>query len=273
MPRLHRIVWATLLLTLFSAVFGAARAHYLDMRKVVVEPGVLTVGIALTGRPFAYREDGVLKGFEVDFAAELARSRGLELKAVQLPRKDLAAALAAGRVDAINSMALEDELPGGAALVPFLVIGDHMMVLKSNPFRIESVEDLAGQTVSTPAGSSAEAFAREIEARLLAAGHEGMDIHSFPNRRETHFPVSMGHAAAYFIETRGALVPTLDPDSRVGVFPGVFQPRREVGLAVKADNAELIDALEHAVAAKVANGSYDRLRAKHGLPGDLSLFR
>lgn len=271
--RLAALLRTGLLLTAWMAWLGPAQTHYLDMRKVVVEPGFLTVGIALSGRPFAYREDGVLKGFEIDFVGEIAQSRGLALKPVQLSRKALTAALAAGEVDAVNTLALERDLPPDLAVVPYLAVGDHMMVLKSNPFRIETIEDLAGHTVSTPAGSSAEAFAREIDTRLRAAGHEAMAIHSFPNQREVHFPVSMGHAAAYFVETRSALVPTLDPESRVGLLPGVFKPRREVGLAIQAANADLKDALEHAVAAKVANGTYDRLLTKYGLPRDLSLFR
>jgi len=268
-----RTALTVLLLALSAAWPSPARAHYIDMRKVVIEPGVLTVGIALSGRPFAYREDGILKGFEVDLAGEIAQSRGLALKAVQLPRKGLVAALRAGQVDAVNSMPLDGKPPAGVAVVPYLVVGDHMMILKKNPFHIKSVEDLAGETVSTPAGTSAEAFAREIDRHLVAEGRPAMQIHSFPNEREVHFPVSMGHAAAYFIDTSGALVPTLDPESRVGIFPGVFKPRRAVGLAVLADKADLKDALEHAIAAKVANGTYDRLREEYGVPDELSDFR
>ena len=116
--------------------------------------------------PFAYRRDGQLRGFEIEFAAAVARSRGLELVAVQLPRADLAAALAAGEVDLVNSLALDPPVPEGVAVLPYLTVGDHMMVLKGNPFRIRAVEDLAGHTVSTTMGSSAEAFAHELSDRL-----------------------------------------------------------------------------------------------------------
>ncbi len=132
---------------------------------------------------------------------------------------------------------------------------------------------LAGRIVATTAGSSGEVFAREVNARLIAEHREPMTIHAFANHRDTHFPVSMGHAAAYFIATRSALVPSLDPDSRVRLVAGAFRPRRQVGFALRAGDRDLRNAIEHAIAAKVANGAYDRLRARHGLPDELSPFR
>jgi ABC-type amino acid transport substrate-binding protein len=248
-------------------------AHYIALRGKLVEDGTLTFGVALTGRPFAYRQDGELRGFEVAFAAAVARSRGLELKAVQLPRAELSAALKAGEVDVVNSLALDRSASEDVAVLPYLTVGDHVMVLKGNPFRIRAVEDLAGRTVSTTMGSSAEAFAHELSERLVAEGLEPMNIHAFPNQRDTHFPVSMGHAAAYFVQSVSALLPGLDPDSRVEVLEGVFRPRREVGFGLRPDDEDLRDAVEHAIAAQLASGAYDRLRAEYGIPDDLSSFR
>jgi ABC-type amino acid transport substrate-binding protein len=252
---------------------GVSGAHYIELRGKLVEDGKLTFGVALTGRPFAYRQDGELRGFEIAFAAAVARSRGLELRAVELPRGFLAVALATGEVDLVNSLALKQTAGDGAVVLPYLTVGDHMMVLKGNPFRIRVVEDLAGRTVSTTMGSSAEAFAHELSDRLVDKGLEPMNIHAFANQRDTHFPVSMGHAAAYFVRTVSALVPSQDPESRVRVFEGVFRARREVGFGLRPGDEDLRDAVEHAIAAQLASGTYDRLRAEYGVPNDLSPFR
>jgi hypothetical protein len=72
-----------------------------------------------------------------------------------------------------------------------------------------------------------------------------MTVHAFANHRDTHFPVSMGHAAAYFIATRSAPVPSLDPHSRVRLVAGAFKPRRRVGFALRAGDKELYDAIGH----------------------------
>ncbi len=272
-PMTRRGVFAFVLAGLLGALAAGAQAHYIELRGKLVADGKLTFGMALSGRPFAYRLDGALRGFEIDWAREVADSRGLELEAVQLPRGHLVEALAAGEVDLVSSFMLESAVPKGIATLSYLVVGDHMMVLKGNPFRIQGPDDLAGRIVSTTAGTTGEAFAREINRRLIAEGGAPMHIHAFVNHRDTHFPVSMGHAAAYFTATRSALVPSLDPDSRVRLVEGAFKARRQVGFALGAGNRDLYDAIEHAIAAKVANGAYDRLRAKHGRPDDLSPFR
>ena len=272
-PMSRRGTLAFLLALLLIATAAAAEAHDIKLRGKLVADGKLTFGVALSGRPFAYRLDGTLRGFEIDWAREVADSRGLELKAVQLPRGRLVEALAAGEVDLVNSFLLDGTAPEGIATLPYLVVGDHMMVLKANPFRIQGPDDLAGRIVATTAGTTGEAFAREINQRLIAEGGAPMLIHAFANHRDTHFPVSMGHAAAYFTATRSALVPSLDPDARVRLVEGAFKARRRVGFALGAGNRDLYDAIEHAIAAKVASGAYDRLRAEHGLPDELSPFR
>ena len=116
-----------LLLLVLALPLASARAHYIKLRGNLVEDGVLTFGVALTGRPFAYRLDGRLRGFEIDWAAEVAHSRGLELKPVQMHRARLIEALGAGEVDLVNSFMLDEAALESIALLPYLVIGDHMM--------------------------------------------------------------------------------------------------------------------------------------------------
>jgi polar amino acid transport system substrate-binding protein len=267
-----RLTWLAMLLIL-ALPLAPASAHYIDLKGKLVQDGSLTVGVALAGRPFAYRQDGTVKGFEVAFAGAVARSRGLDLKVVQLPRGRLLDALAAGEVDLITTLALEDPAPDGIDRLDYLVVGDHMMILKGNPFRIQEPADLAGQTVAATAGTTAETFAREIDRRLTDQGLRPMDIHTFPFQRDTHFPVSMGHAAAYFVKSVSAVLPSLDPESRVRLVEGVFRPVGEVGYGLRRGEQDLRDAVLHAIAAQVASGTYERLRREFGLPLDLSPYR
>ena len=73
----------------------------------------------------------------------------VDLKVVQLPRGSLLEALAAGEVDLITTIGLEDPAPADIEKLPYLVVGDHMMILKGNPFRIRQESDLAGRTVES----------------------------------------------------------------------------------------------------------------------------
>ena len=263
----------TLALVLLALVAApAASAHYVDLNEALHSENTLTVGIALTGQPFAYKRDGVVRGFEVEMAEAVAEAHGLALEVVRLPRAKLAAALAAGEVDAANTLAMEAE-PAGIKTVPYLVVGDHLMVLRGNPFRIREVADLSGRVTSVTSGSSAERFAHALNREFEEQGQAPMHVHSFPEERWTHFPVSMGHAQGYFIQTVSAVAADADPDSRNRMVQGVFRPAREVGFAIRADNDKLHHAVEHAVAAMVATGKYRRLRESYGLPVELSPYR
>jgi len=263
-------VWMGLFLAFFIVLPTAA--HYVRLEDELVSRNTLTLGVALTGRPFAWREEGRIRGFEIAVARAVADSHGLALKVVQLPRSDLLAALIDGEVDAVNSLAL---VKGDAAVVtiPYLTVGDHVMVLRGNPFRVRTLEDLSGRTVAATSGSSAETYAARVNDRLMAGGHEPMTVHTFPYQRDTNFPVSMGHAAAYFIQTVSAVGISQDPDSRTRLVEGMFQPSREVGFAVARKNDDLVHAVEHAIAAMVATGRYERLSEEYALPMDLSPFR
>ncbi len=197
-PRTSQRV-ATLLCAWLAVASWPSAAHYVSL-DTLVRPGALTFGVALTGKPFAYRAGGELQGFEIDVARAVAAAHGLELVLVRLSRDSLATALVDGAVDTINTLATP-ATDHRVAVVPYLVTGDHAMVLRGNPYRIRGIEDLSGRIVAATAGSSGERFAREIDARLVDAGLEPMVIHSFLETRHTPFPVSMGHASAFFAGT------------------------------------------------------------------------
>ena len=81
-PMTRRGVFAFVLAGFLGALAASAQAHSIELRGKLVADGKLTFGVALSGRPFAYRLDGALRGFEIDWAREVADSRGLELEAV-----------------------------------------------------------------------------------------------------------------------------------------------------------------------------------------------
>jgi polar amino acid transport system substrate-binding protein len=270
--RLCRRVAGVAALIVAGVAGPAAVAHYVELGNETATHDVLTMGVAMDGRPFAYRRDGAAVGFQVALARAIAESAGIGFRTVVLPRDGRVDALRQGGIDLVNSSLPGDVLPDGVALVPTLVVGDHMMVLRGNPYGMRAVDDLAGQIAAVTEGSSAEAFVRSIDAGFRAAGRRPMHIHSFPSLRWTTFPVTMGHAQAYFVETRSAVTASQDPESRVRLVEGAFRPSGEIGFLVESERAELVDALRHGVARMVATGRYAKLLADYGLPPELSAY-
>lgn len=249
-----------------------ARAHYINLDRELTQRDTFTVGISVTGRFFSQQQDGELRGFEVETARAVADAHDLTLQLVRLPRDELVPALMRGEVDAINTLALNEAI-ADTRMVPYLVVGDHVMILRGNPFRIRELDDLQGRTVAATSGSTAERFALSLNEQFKSSGGTPMQVHSFPFHRATHFPVSMGHAAAYFVQSVSAVAISADPDARTRMLEGAFRPVREVGFAVRAAEDDIYHAIEHAIAAMVATGKYERLRKDYDLPPELSPFR
>jgi ABC-type amino acid transport substrate-binding protein len=261
------VVWCYLLTV-------TASAHYIDLSDELIEKNTFTFALALAGKPFSYRENGELKGFETAVTQAVADAHGLDLKLIRLPRDELIPALENGTVDAILTLAISDSADDDQwREIPYLVIGDHAMIVRGNPFRINTLEDLSGRIAAATSGSTAEHFAAQINDTLRRQNLEPMDLHTFLDQRHTHFPVSMGHAAAYFIQTRSAVAISQDPQSRTELVEGLFQPLREVGFAVRAADRNIHHAIEHAIAALVATGKYQRLLEQYRLPPELSPYR
>ena len=260
------VAWLALVVSL------PARAHYIELERELLQSDTLTMGISATGYPFAQQQDGEFRGFEVAMAQGVADAHDLSLRLVRLPGEELAAALMRGEVDAINTLALSGTI-AATLTIPYLVVGDHVMILRGNPFRIQRLDDLQGRTVSATSGSTAERFALSLNQEFESSGGTPMQIHSFPFHRATHFPVSMGHAAAYFVKTVSAVAISQDPDARTRMLEGAFRAVREVGFTVRAGNDNIYHAIEHAIAAMVATGKYEQLRKTYRLPAELSPFR
>ena len=51
---------------------------------------------------------------------------------------------------------------------------------------------------------------------------------------------------------------------------GAFRRGREVGFAIRAGDEVIHHVIEHALAAMVATGKFDRLVGEYGLPAELS---
>jgi len=68
----------------------------------LVKKGTLTIGLEGTYAPFSYRQDGKLKGFEVDLAKKVAEKAGLKAKFVPTAWDGLIAGIGANKFDVVK---------------------------------------------------------------------------------------------------------------------------------------------------------------------------
>jgi polar amino acid transport system substrate-binding protein len=239
----------------------------------LVTPGKLTYGVAASFPPYEYVQDGEYLGFDVEMGAALAAIMGLEPEIVDMQFDGLIPALQGKRIDMINSaMYIKAEREEQVDFIPYMIIGEAIVVPQGNPKGIATMDDLSGLTVAVTVGAIEEIFANEANEELKAAGQPEMTILTLPTANDAVLATTQGRADAYLHSTPGAAYLMQEMPDTFEV-AGIFALDTRIGIAVRKGDTAMKDAVEAALAEFVASGQYDALMAKYNLPAELSLFR
>lgn len=137
----------------------------------IKEKGKLVIGITLY-EPMNYKENGVLTGFDTEFAQAVAKELGVEaeFKVIDWDNKEFE--LDAGTVDAIwNGMTLTDEVKKAMSCTDAYVKNAQVVVVKeANKSKYPDQESLKGATFAAENGSAgANAIQEMFGAENLTA--------------------------------------------------------------------------------------------------------
>jgi polar amino acid transport system substrate-binding protein len=229
----------------------------------------LHVGSDVSGAPFEYFAAGskVPLGFDIDLAHALAAKVGSPVTISNHQFDDLLAAVARGQFDAaisaISDTSAREQI---VSFIDYFIAGGGIIVPQGNPLRIFGIDALCGYAVTTEAGTSYEGDLKKQSADCVAVGLGPIRILSYATDDD---------AFAAFI---AAKAPAYVADYPVGVYRSrnanegkaleVVGRQFDVvpyGIAVSKRNAALLGALQRALLAVVADGTYDRLLKKWGL--------
>ncbi|MBI1384840.1 MAG: transporter substrate-binding domain-containing protein [Rhizobiales bacterium] len=260
-------------LAAFCAVAPAASAAEVAAPGKLVESGRLTYGTAATFRPFEYTVDGKLVGFDIELGAHMAKLMGLEPNPMPMDFKGLIPALQSGRMDLINSaMYIKPERAEQVDFVPYMRVGNEVIVRKGNPRGVNSRDDLCGAKVAVTLGGIQENYAREDDAKCKAAGKTGVEVMTFPTAQDSALAVRTGRADAFYNSTPGAIVQVAEAPDAYEIVGTTFAADTLIGFAVQKGNTDMKAAVEAALKAAVADGTYATLMKKYNLPEAVSLF-
>lgn len=269
-----RQIWSSVLaLGLIAIGFGGiASAQEIAPPTDLVEDGKLTYGVAATFPPYEYQQDGEYTGFDVEMAAALAGYMGLDVEIVDQTFDGLIPALQGGRIDIINSaMYIKPERAEQVDFVPYMLIGNAVVVPLGNPKGIASLDDLTGLTVAVTRGAIEEVYATEQNAKLKAAGQSEMTILPLPTANDAVLATEQGRADAFLHSSPGAAYLLVELPDRFEV-AATFDLNTEIGIAVRKGDTAMKTAIDAAMARFVADGTYASLMAKYNLPPELSYF-
>lgn len=240
----------------------------------VITPGVLTYGTAATFPPFEYRDkSGKLTGFDIEMGERLASLMGLRVSVLDMDFDGLIPALKGRRIDIINSaMYIKPEREKQVDFVPYMMIGESIVVLNGNPKGIRRLDDVCGKTVAVTRGAIGEVYMKQQNEVCKSKNLPEVNILALPTNQDAVLAVSHGRADAFDTSIPSA---AYLQEQRPGEFQVAvtFNLGTRIGIAVRKGDVEMRRAVEDALKIFVQSGDYDRLMKKYNLPPESSLFR
>ncbi|MEU3511297.1 ABC transporter substrate-binding protein [Streptomyces longwoodensis] len=245
--------------------------------KKIQDAGVVKVGTNAEYAPMEYQEGGKIVGVDPDIAAALGEKLGVTFQFTSGSFDGLITSLNSGRYDvAISSITdtparqngLDEsgkKLGPGVDFVDYFKAGTAVYVQKGNPKKINSIEDLCGQTAAVQRGTTYEQALQKQSKSCTDGGKKKITIESFDNDTEAQTRVKSGGAVAGVND-----YPVAVDLARKADGGNAFQVVGEqvdagpFGIAVNKDNKELTSALEAAVNAIIEDGTYKKILDKWG---------
>lgn len=234
--------------------------------------GVIKVGTDASYAPMEQTENGKIVGIDPDIATALSAQLGVKFEFTNGTFDGLITSLYTGRADAVMSAmsdtkdrqnGLDDngkKTGKGVDFVDYYTSGSSLLVKKGNPQNISTLADTCGKTVAVQRGTI---YDTAFEKQKTACGATGLKIEKYDTDAQAQTRVKAGGAvadlndtpvAAYIAQTSGG-----GKDFQVVGSPADAGP---FGIAVDKSNTQLRDALEAAVNAIIADGTYTKVLQK-----------
>lgn len=267
---LRRILPGLLALTLFFPLLSAAQAQE---PLPLLEKGKMTWGTNGAFPPFESMQDGKTVGYDVDLLEAVVAKMGLQSAPVIIDFKGLIPALLGHRIDSIMSgMYINPERSQVVDFIPYLRIGDQMLVAKGNPLHLKALADMCGHRIAAAVGTVYEKQAQAQAADCQKDGKGTLSLISLQSTAVSALAVREGRADALVASVPTVLALAKESPDAFEVAGDVFDNDTLLGWGFPKDKTALKDAVDVALKAVVADGTYAKLLKKYGLPDSSSLF-
>ena len=262
------------MLLIFSAaaMLAGQAAAQVQPPKELAHPGKITYGVAATFAPFEYMQDGKLAGFDIEMLDAMAGKMGLGVEVMNMEFKGLIPALQSKRIDIINSaMYIRPEREEQVDFVPYLTVGNEILVRAGNPKAIAGRADMCGARIAVTLGGFQEKLAREDDVNCRQAGKAAVEVMTFPTAQDAALALKNGRADAIYNSTPGAYKQVQELPNDYAIAGKTFGPFATIGIAVRKGDVDTRAAIGSALAAVRADGVIDKLLSKYGMPASAKL--
>jgi polar amino acid transport system substrate-binding protein len=221
--------------------------------KAQEEPLVFCSDIAYPPMEFFEGSDPV--GADIDIGRAIAENLGREAEFSNIGFDGIIAAILGNQCDAIiSSMNITPERSEQVDFVPYLEMGQSLVVPTGNPLGITSLESLCGIAVGAQVGTT---FLEALEAASAAceeAGEEPINITGFPSDTDGILALQADRVDAHMTDSPVAAYYIAQAEGALEIGGEVIDPIL-VGIAFNKENTELRDQVQTAVDELYADGT------------------
>ncbi len=226
-------------------------------------PAHLTIASEGARPPYNYFVGDTLEGFEIDLGRDLCRRMAVTCSFVEQDWDSLIPGLLDHRYDAI--MAAMEITPAREARIafstPYVRMPSAFLVRKDDIPAASSPEALAGRAIGVEAGGTHQAFIEKVYPRSRLRKFNSLDD-AILDLEAGRIAAALGDkdAVVAFMETRGdaTCCRILADVPRDPAFFGAG-----IGIGLRKDDVALKAAFDAALAASIADGNFERIRARY----------
>jgi polar amino acid transport system substrate-binding protein len=232
-------------------------------------PAAITVGSDVSGAPFEYYAPPPghqMLGFDIDLIAAMSKTMG-PIVVVNHSFDDLLSAVRRGKFDlAMSAISDTRDREKLVDFVDYFIAGGGIMVRAGNPHKIFAINAFCGLALTIETGTSYLADLQRESANCKAVGLAPIRILTFSTDDDAFAAFQAGKGDAYIADYPVAVYRRLNTKGAIS-YEVVGQQFDVVpyGIAVAKQNRTLRNAVQRALLATIADGTYDRLLKKWNL--------
>ncbi|EGK7562503.1 basic amino acid ABC transporter substrate-binding protein [Campylobacter coli] len=217
----------------------------------------LKVGTAPNYKPFNYKHDSKLTGFDTDLVEEIAQKNGIEIVWVETNFDGLIPALKAGKIDMIASaMSATDERRQSVDFTKPYYMSKNLYIKLKNNETLQTKTDLEGKKIGVQLGTLQENTAKAIkDAQVQSNKDLNIAVLALKNNKIDAIVADQDTAKGFLAENPDLVSFYQETDGGEG-FSFAFD---------KDKQKEVIEIFNKGIDEAKANGFYDSLVKKYEL--------
>ncbi|MFT9097416.1 transporter substrate-binding domain-containing protein [Liquorilactobacillus sp.] len=164
------VLIAAIIITFGIFIGLATKANASSYKDDLINKGQLTIGLEGTYKPYSYRSDGKLTGFEVDLGKALAKKMGVKAKFVPTKWDSLIAGVGASKYDIVLNNITQTPERKKVYIFSKPYIYSRYALISSKKNKINNLKEVKNKKFAEGTGTNNEILAKKYKATIVSSG-------------------------------------------------------------------------------------------------------